>query len=317
MGLQEDYKEEGMGMEKKTITVVQNDGFKTAVTACLADGEPKASIVVFHGMAEHHLRYLDFAEFMTSNGYDVYLYDHRGHGKDVKLEELGFIAEKDGDRLLYTDAINITKEIRSQARGGKFFLFGHSMGSFICRIVIQEVDDIDGAVICGTNYPDALTKSGGGMVTGIVKAFKGAHHVSPFINKMMFENKEYLSVSTRTVMDWLSRDNNVVGAYINDPYCGFVCTASFYCDLIGLIKRAGKSKMQLKTRKDLPMFFIAGDHDPVGGFGKQVEALVKFYEKNGYTAVSKKIYEGARHELLNETNKKEVYDDILNWYNER
>jgi len=299
-------------LETGNLTVKQADGFNTKVFSYLSD-TPKASLVIFHGMAEHHERYDDFCRFLCGNGFDVYIYDHRGHGKDTKLEDLGFIAEKDGDKLLTGDAVNVVNTVRAQSRTKDFFVFGHSMGSFICRVVIQEICDINGAVICGTNYPDGATKAGGLCITALARKFKGAKKKAPGLNKFMFENKDYLSVSTRTVMDWLSRDNTVVGQYINDPYCGFVCTNSFYHDLIAVITQAAKKKAQLKTRKDFPMFFIAGAKDPVGGFGKQVDALVKFYNKNGYTAVKEKIYPECRHELLNELNKEEVYNDVLTW----
>ena len=298
-------------MDRKVISVKQADGRISKVTGYLSDAEPTASLLIMHGMAEHHERYEDFAGFLNSNGIDVYLYDHRGHGMDLKLEDLGFIAEKDGDRLLINDAITIARTLQKEKRTEKFFLMGHSMGSFVCRNTIQTVDDITGAIICGTNFPSGAVIGGGLFMSGLVKTFKGARHVSPFLNKVMFENKDYLSCSTRTVMDWLTRDNAVVGKYISDPYCGFICTASFYHDLVSLIKRAGKGSNIMKTRKDLPIYFIAGDKDPVGGFGKQVAALQRYYEKHGFTDTSIKLYKECRHEILNELNKQEVYDDVL------
>ena len=129
----------------------------------------------------------------------------------------------------------------------------------------------------------------------------------------MFGGKAYTSLCTRTTYDWLTRNNTIVGKYIDDPYCGFICSTSFYRDLIMLCKRSAIKRNIAKTRKDLPILLLTGDKDPVGGYSSQLIALQKIYNKLGFTNTSLTIYAEARHELLNELNAEEVYQDIFNF----
>ena len=129
----------------------------------------------------------------------------------------------------------------------------------------------------------------------------------------MFGGKLYTSLCTRTTYDWLTRNNTVIGKYIDDPFCGFTCSTSFYRDLILLCKRSATKRNITKTRKDLPILFLTGDKDPVGGYASQIIALQKLYNKLGFTNTSLTIYSEARHELLNELNAEEVYQDIFNF----
>lgn len=300
-------------MKNESFAVQQNDGHITRVFSCLCEADPKGSLLILHGMAEHHERYLEFAHFLNQSGIDVYLYDHRGHGKDTKLEDLGYLAASKGYQKLIDDALAVAAAVREHKRSEAFFIFGHSMGSLVTRCLLQQDDQFTGAVICGTTHPDRITSSAGLTLSRIICSFKGVKHRSTFMNHLLFENKQYLKVCTRTVMDWLTRDNTCVGAYIHDPYCGFLCTASFYHDLIKLTALAGKSSHMLHTRKDLPLYFVAGDQDPVGGYGKQVQSLVRFYEKHGYSDINCKLYPEDRHEILNELDKATVSQDILDW----
>ncbi len=297
-----------------TLTVPQSEGHETILYPYYTDTTtPKASLVLFHGMAEHHSRYEEFAAFLNKNGYDVYLYDHRGHGKDKPIESLGYISSSNGDRLLVEDGKRVLTYVKEHNRSDRLILMGHSMGSLIARNVLQTFDELDGAIICGTTCPPRITSRFGMLFTSLYKKLKGADYPADFLDHVLFGGKNYTSLSERTSVDWLTRDHAHVDAYINDPYCGFICTASFYHDLVTLAYHAADHNAIAKTRKDLPLFFISGDKDPVGGYGKEVSALVSLYKKLGFTNTALTLYPECRHELLNELNRAEIMQDILTW----
>lgn len=295
----------------------QKDGFQTKLTQFLSPNKPKASILILHGMAEHQKRYQIFAEYLNSMGYDVFTYDHRGHGTDKKLSELGFVAPEYGYQLLVEDAIAVSTYISQNNRSSKFFLMGHSMGSIIARNVIQEYDKYHGVLLTGTPYPQKLLTLSGLVLSSFVIKIKGEKHVSPFLNNLMFGNKKYTSLSTRTAFDWLSRSNPVVGAYIHDPYCGFICTASFYHDLLQMIHKITKKKQIRLTRHDLPLFIASGDKDPVTEYGKSINKYASILKKSEFSNVTIKLYPDCRHEILNELNRDEVFTDIQEWLSKR
>lgn len=301
-------------MDIEKITLTQKDKYQTVIYPHFTNSRNvKGSVVILHGMAEHHDRYNEFAEYLDSHGYDVFLYDHRGHGKDKKYEELGHIAENNGYRLLISDALQVLTYIQNNNRGEKMILLGHSMGSLIARCVIAQYDDIDGAVILGTAQEKSLKTSFGCFLASAVKLLKSPTYRSPFLANSTTGYKNFARISNRTKFDWLTRDNSLVGAYINDPYCGYLCTASFYYDLIKITGLASSTKAIKSPRKDLPILVMSGMHDPVGNYGEGVWKYYSLLQKYGYTASQCILYDEARHELLNELNKEEVKADILKW----
>lgn len=295
----------------------QRDGYITKLTHYVCPNKPKASILILHGMAEHQKRYQGFAEYLVNNGYDVYCYDHRGHGTDKKLSDLGFFAPEDGYRLVIEDAIAVSTYIEQNNRSNRFFLLGHSMGSLISRNVIQSYDKYTGVILSGTTYPSKLLTTSGLFLSYIIMRFKGPKHVSPYLSNLMFGGKKYTSLSTRTAYDWLTRNNPIVGAYVHDPYCGFTCTASFYYDMLKFVQNAIKKSQIRLTRKDLPLYIISGEKDPVGGYGKEIMKFLSVLKKCEFTNVASKLYPECRHEILNELNNEEVYSDIRQWISSR
>lgn len=297
----------------KYITIKQNDEYITKLTHYICPEKPKASILILHGSAEHQKRYTAYAEYLINASYDVYCYDHRGHGTDKKLSELGHFGHSNGYRLVVEDAINISEYIKANNRCDKLFLFGHSMGSLIARNVIHTFDKFDGVILCGTANPPVFMLKTGLILSSLIKKFKGPRHYSSFLKKLVFEGKKYTSLTTRTSFDWLSRNNTIVGAYIHDPYCGYTCTASYYYDLLKLTANAANRKLMKATRRNLPLLIISGDKDPVGGYGKEVKKFVDKLKKCGFSNITFKLYPNCRHELLNEINNMEVYSDITQW----
>lgn len=296
------------------ITITQADKTKTFVYPYYTDrSEPLGSVLVLHGMAEHHERYTAFLEFLNQSGYDAFIYDHRGHGHDCKFEELGHFADHGGWRLVIDDALEVLKYVRSVNRGPKLILFGHSMGSLIGRCLIQEYDSIDGAVFCGTAHTPLLKSRAGIAIAALVKLFRGPRHRSPFLNSCTVGYSDFARISNRTSFDWLTRDNNIVGTYISDPYCGFLCTAAFYSDLIRLTCYADTPSRIAHTRRDLNILFVSGSNDPVGGYGHGVSSVFETFQSLGFTNTDCTIYDECRHELLNELNYDAIMTDIVNW----
>jgi alpha-beta hydrolase superfamily lysophospholipase len=303
--------------EIKYISVKQKDGYVTRVTHFNSPNKPKASILILHGMDEHQKRYQLFAQYLTEHDMDVYIYDHRGHGTDKKLSELGFVAADKGYQLLVEDAITVSNYIEQNNRSKKFFLMGHSMGSFIARIMIQSCDKYNGVIICGTAYQSKFELAAALFIASLIKKLKGPKHISPYLNNLLFGRKSFIRLSERTAFDWLSRSHTIVGAYMHDPYCGFTCTASFYNDLIKLIDLCCRKKLIRLTKKELPLFIISGESDPVGGYAKGIKKYISVLKKLGFNNVTSKLYPECRHELLNELNRDDVFADIQQWLSKR
>ncbi len=299
------------------ISIKQKDGYVTTLSHFSCPKKPLASILILHGMAEHQKRYYMFANYLVDKGYDVYLYDHRGHGTDKKLSDLGFFAASKGYQLVVEDAINVSNYIEQNSQSKKLFLLGHSMGSAIARNIILTNDRYNGVILIGTPNPSRFMALSGLFLTSVVKKFKGPKHISPYLSNKMFGGKKYTRLSDRTAFDWLSRSHTIVGAYIHDPYCGFTCTSSFYHDLLKLINNATKKNLMKQIKKELPLFVISGEKDPVGGYGKDIKKLLAAYKKIGFSNVTSKLYPECRHELLNELNNDEVYNDIIQWLSKR
>lgn len=300
-------------MESKTEIIEQTDGYKTTLYHFFDMAEPAASIIILHGMAEHHKRYLQFAEYLTRQNIDVYIYDHRGHGTDKQPEDLGYFGEPQGYERVIEDVLTVIRTVVKENRSDKLILMGHSMGSLIARNVIQKYDSFDGVVLCGSTHPTFLKTQFGLMLSSLIRLIYGPRHRSPFFSHIMLGHKAYRKLCTKTPFDWLSRNHENIKEYINDPFCGFVCTISFYHNLLKLVSYAASPAYMRKTRNDLPIFIISGDHDPVGGMGKEINRLTSLYKKWDYEKVTAKLYPDCRHELINEINSDEVMKDIVSW----
>jgi len=301
-------------MEPTQIQIIQKDGYKTNLLFFKTfDEAPLGSVLVMHGMAEHYGRYLDFIQALNKQGYDVYTYNHRGHGTDKKLSELGFIAKKNGASLVVEDALNICNYIKENGRSKQLAIYGHSMGSLILRCLLQKQDDFACAIASSSTMPPVAVSTVGIGLATLLSLIQGPKKRSEFLQKVMFGGKAYTSLCTRTTYDWLTRNNTVIGKYMDDPYCGFTCTTSFYRDLTVLCKRAALKRNIAKTRRDFPLLFLTGEKDPVGGCSSQLIALQKIYNKLGFTNTTLTIYADDRHEVLNELNYEEVYQDIFHF----
>ncbi|NOJ71563.1 alpha/beta hydrolase [Paenibacillus alvei] len=276
--------------------------------------EIQGVVQIAHGMTETALRYERFAEKLTAAGYVVYANDHRGHGRTAATEQdLGYVGEN-GFMWMVRNMAQLTKIIREQHNNLPLFLFAHSMGSFLAQQYITEhADLIDGLILCGSNGPRGPELLAGASVTKLIASMKGSRHRSAFIDKLAFGSFNRKFQPARTQVDWLSRDPKEVDKYVEDPYCGFLSTVGFYRDFFKLLRNIHRPEVMNHIPKQLPILLIAGDDDPVGNYGKGVRKLADQYRQLGLEQVECKLYEGARHELLNETNRDEVTADCLAW----
>ncbi len=278
------------------------------------DSRVKAVIQVAHGMAEHGERYQAFAYYMAYHGYAVFINDHAGHGGSLSAQDdCGYFGEKDGWKGFISDARAITLKAAEKYPGCPIIFFGHSMGSFVARSYVEKYGkDLAGAVFCGTSGFNPAA-SAGIMLTNIIAKFKGSRHRSEFIDHIAFGTYNNKIESPRTKFDWLSRDNGEVDEYIKDPLCGFLFTAAGYRDMFTLLKSVSEKRWYKAVPKELPMLIISGEADPVGAYGKGIRQVYSDLKSTGHENVRMKLYEGARHEILNETNAKDVMKDLLEW----
>lgn len=277
---------------------------------------PVATLHINHGMAEHSLRYSQFAEFMNKQGYTVYAQDHRGHGNTVDDNLYGFFADEEGWRTICDDSYELDQKIEKEYPELPHLIFGHSMGSFLTRTNIAlHSDAYSAAVICGTGGSQGIAGKIGRMIALSHVKRNGARSEDPVLDKLAFGsyNRNFKGEGK---FAWLSSDKSEVGKYEKDPLCGFICTAMFYADLIEGSFTANDKKMASRIRKDLPILLISGSQDPVGGNGKGVRKSYEMYKKAGIEDVRLILIDKGRHEILNDVMRYEVMDDVAAFYKE-
>lgn len=274
----------------------------------------KAVIQIVHGMAEHKERYEEFASFLAENGYAVIIHDHLGHGESVTDDKyLGFFGEEDGWKNLVEDCYTINKYARELFPNKPVVFFGHSMGSFIARAYSEIHNNaLDAAIFCGTSGPNPAAGIAVRLANYIAKS-KGNLYRSEFINTLAFGTYNKKIKPKKTDFDWLTTDSAIVDKYIADKYCGFLFTACGYRDLFSVLKYVSSKNWYKGVRKNLPIFLIAGDADPVGEYGAGVKQVATDLKKSGHRKTDIKIYKDMRHEILNEKDRVDVMKDVLNW----
>lgn len=270
---------------------------------------PKAIIIIAHGMAEHASRYGRFAEQLNKRGYSAYAIDHIGHGIPP-LHKKGHFDP--GDFELCVDHIRELARVLSEKEKVKIALLGHSMGSFVAQRYIEKYgDSLYCCILSGSNGPSALFKMG--TIAAAICGFgRRKDEPSPVMNKLSFGTYNSAFKPTRTEFDWLSRDEAEVDKYIADPDCGFICTRGFFKEMMGALAALHKSENVESIPKDLPILIMSGSADSVGG-EKGTKVLLDLYKTHNLTHITRKLYEGGRHEMLNEINRDEVMKDLIDY----
>ena len=276
----------------------------------------KAVLQIAHGMLEFIDRYDAFARFLCSKGIAVVGNDHLGHGESVASQkDWGYMGENGFERLV-DDTKKVQKHFKQRFPEVPYFLLGHSMGSFVARYYLSKYPkSIDGAIIMGTGYHPIPLSVGGQLLTRVMARVKGWHYRSPLVTKIAFGSYNKEIKPARTVADWLTRDEVVVDTYMSDPRCQFMFTLNGYFEMFKGIQYITNKKNIAKVSKKMPVLFISGDADPVGGYGEGVQKVHDLFVDAGVENVDMLLYDDARHEVLNELNRMDVYKDLYEWLN--
>ncbi|MDD4212880.1 MAG: lysophospholipase [Bacilli bacterium] len=275
--------------------------------------EAKGILVLCHGMAEHIKRYDAFASFIAQKGFIVVGYDQRGHGMTLtSMDDMGYMSDVDNFEAMIGDLYSIVEDTRKQFPKLPLIVLGHSMGSFILQRFVELYGmRIDGAIFSGSALNGGPLITIGNFLACLITKFKGRRYRSQLMDAMSLGPFNKPFKPNRTKVDWLSRDEAEVDKYVADPYCGKLFTVSYFLDLTHCFKVIGKNFELIP--QDLPIYMFSGEKDPVGGQSKLSTKLFKKFLKIGIKDVSFKLYPDGRHEMLNELNKQEVYQDVLSW----
>jgi alpha-beta hydrolase superfamily lysophospholipase len=287
-----------------------DDGVEIHYRRWTGAASPNAVIQIVHGAAEHSGRYDRFAKALVSQGYAAYATDHRGHGRTrVRSGQLGD-AGPDAWNGFVRDELQLSRIIHQAHPETKLVLFAHSLGSLIAQdYITRQPELIHALVLSGTSYGAPPPKE-------VLTALDGAAKSAPlgpsafWADRFKDFNKPFTG---RPGFEWLSRDAAEVKKYLQDPQAGFAFSNELVRDIFqGLVPLRDPAR-EARIPKDLPVLIIQGALDPVGGNLKGTQALLDRYAALGLTRVSRKFYDGARHEVLNETNRDEVTRDVLDW----
>lgn len=278
------------------------------------DGNVRAVVQIVHGMAEYVERYEEFAQFLTDRGFAVTGEDHLGHGKSAGENGYGYFCSQDPATVVVRDVHRLKKLTQQLYPSVPYIILGHSMGSFILRnYLCRYGTGISGAIIMGTGMqPQSLLLLAKGLVA-LCRVLKGEKHVSKLLETIAFGSYNQRFEPARTRMDWLSKDEKKVDEYIADPICGFTFTVNGFGTLFELIYRLYDEANLKKMPGELPVLVVSGEDDPVGEFGKGVRRTIRSLESAGMKNLTCKLYTSDRHELLNETDRGKVMEDICSW----
>lgn len=284
------------------------------------EGEVKAVLQISHGMVEYVKRYDDFARYLCDKGYYVVGNDHLGHGKSVQSKvEYGFFNEKYGNACVLGDMHTLRQRTMKKYPDVPYFMLGHSMGSSLLRQYVQMYGNgLSGAILLGVVAPQKKTALiFGKRLCRFMAAFRGWHYRSGLVDRMAVGSFNRKFKPARTRADWVTSDIEHLDAYVTDPLCSFMFTVNAYYNMFGGMLNMQKKESVYMIPKTLPILFAAGNEDPVGGFGKGVRKIYEQYKAAGIQDVTLRLYSGDRHELLNETDRQQVYKDLLEWLEQR
>ena len=302
---------------RESFTIPSNGIGQLHCCRWMPEGEPKAVLQIVHGIAEYIERYDDFAGFLNGLGYVVVAEDHMGHGQTVGAEGTQGYFEG-GWFTAVSDSYALLRKMKAEYPQIPYVLFGHSMGSFMARTILEVYPDsgIAAAVICGTGWQPRAILPGAIGICQLACRKVGEKNPSDTLQNMVFGGYNKRVEHPRTEFDWLTRDARVVDAYIAHPSCGFTATTGLLRDLLTGIRFIEQKQNLAKMNKDLPVLFIAGGDDPVGNYGKGVTRAAEEFRKAGMKHVACRLFPLGRHEILNEINRREVYDFTAKWLGE-
>lgn len=294
-------------------TISRQDGLTLDVLAVIP-AAPKAILQLSHGMCEHKERYLPFMEYMAAQGYLCIIHDHRGHGKSLRdKKDLGYFYDKGGPYLV-KDLHQISRDIRRRYPELPFFLFGHSMGSLAVRVYLKHYDaKLDGLIVCGSPSSHPLA----GMALLLIRlmtAVRGGRSRSALADRLIsLYDLPFFREKIRHA--WICSDRAVVDGFNASPYCNFTFTLNGYQALLWLMLETYRKKGWRLRKPDLPILFMSGSEDPCMLSKRDFLKAIQLLRKIGYRHVSGRLFSGMRHEILNEPEKKKVYEEAAGFLN--
>ncbi len=303
-------------MSKQDFFVTASDGLKLCAFK-FVPAKPKAAFLILHGSIEHASRYFAFAEFLQKSGIAVYTFDQRGHGDTAEFDtDVAYFSDKDGGWYQsVADILQFVEIIRKELPGVPITLFGHSMGSFLLRTFIaMHPAAVDKAVICGTGDAAPFLVGFGKLLASTIVKLKGRKTRSPLVHALVYGTLNNRIENPRTPFDFITHDESVVDAYIDDPRCGNLVTVEYAREMLSGIQFISKKSTFESVNKNMPIFLVSGEDDPLAGKDRgDFDKVVTGYKNAGVKDLSVKIYPGMRHEILNEIGKETVYQDIADF----
>lgn len=310
-------------MENQQVyTFNSHDGHSTIhCRKWLPESEPIAVVQLVHGMVEYIERYDEFAKFLNSKGYVVVGHDHIGHGHSAASEaELGMMTGKHPADDMVEDIYTHYSMTKKEYPNLPYFILGHSMGSYMTRKFLADkqayLEELTGAVIMGTGQETAGTCNAGLAAIAVLSIFQGKNHRSEAIRKMTYSKpyKNFDCYGENYADSWLSKNTQSVEKYYHDPYCTYTFSLNAYKALAEATRFACSKAAANRVRKSLPLLVISGDTDPVGNLGQGTKAAADAFKKAGVKDVTLKLYKGDRHEILQEVDRQQVFEDIYRWF---
>ncbi|WP_437884196.1 lysophospholipase [Pseudomonas sp. LRF_L74] len=300
----------------EAFSLAASDSTDLLVNRWYNDSAPRAVLMIVHGMAEHAVRYARFAEALLDAGLHVYAHDQRGHGRTAQQGILGHLADENGWAKVVEDLSSVNHHIRQQYPSAPILLFAHSMGSYVgMTYLLQHSSSVKGAILSGSNYQPTSLYQAALLIARFERWRLGPRGRSQLIDWLSFGNFNRALRPTRTAFDWLSRDRQEVDRFLADPLCGFSCTTQLWIDLLQGLRQITPPRHLAQIDASLPLLIVGGESDPVSQ-GERLADLANALRQAGLHRVELKRYPGARHELLNETNRDEVIQDLIAWMNE-
>lgn len=294
------------------------DGCSIHALEWAPEGPPRGIVHLVHGISEHIGRYDETARFLAEHGFLVCGEDHLGHGRTVTDGSYGFFAPENGWTLAARDVRALRKLEGARHPNLPYFLLGHSMGSFLTRTyLILWPGTVSGAVLMGTGQEPAPLVALGKRISALECRRLGPRGVSPLVHTLSLGAYNRRFRPSRTPSDWLSRDSAEVDAFLADPLCQSRPTVSLFRDMMGGLQLIARRDQLARMDPSVPVCFLSGQEDPVGGMGRGVEQVVRMFQDAGCRDLSLHLYPGARHELFHEQNRREVWADLLDWLEDR
>lgn len=301
-------------MKISRFTFPSSNGKDTIVgTRWTPSGRVKAVVQLVHGMQEYMGCYDRFARYLCECGYAVVGADCIGHGNSVAEKNLGHFTDSDSSEFLVMDIRTVTEFARKKYRKKKVFIYSHSFGSFQTRLYISRYRDIDGVILAGTGEVSSVLVGNALKMLHTKIAQSGGEVRSEVIQNLLFGGLVRKFLPMKNNYEWVTRDTEKIREYSEDEKYNYIFTLNGFYTLLSTVMKCDSDTVYENTPSELPILILAGSEDAVGDYGKGTKSVYEKYKKSGHAKTELKIYDGARHNLLHETNFIQVQKFLADW----